>query len=513
LVLDPESPEAVTRAVLERYRFKHVQDAYHHLLALATEKISFLASHRCRHFLAAIARPLLQAIAATPDPDSTLVDLSKISDSLGGKGVLWELFSYHPPSLQLYVRLCAATPYLSGILTSNPGMIDELMDSLVLDKLPTQAWLDTMLEDLLHGAEDIEPILHGFKNSLHLRVGVRDVLGKEDIRNTHRVLSDIAEVCLRRIAGAEYKRLCTKHGTPLIRSEDGQERPCEMVILALGKLGGREPNYHSDLDVVFLYESDGVTQHAFRGRSEQSTTNQHFFTQLAQRIIKVLSQIGPLGRLYELDPRLRPTGRSGALAVSLDEFTRYFAEGQGQVWERQALCKARAISGSPAASQAVMQAVHRAIVGQGWQPGYADEIRRMRQRLEETATRRNLKRGPGGTVDIEFAVQMLQLKYAADLPHVLQPGTLDAIAALHEAGCLSGDDSECLSRSYRFLRSIEARLRLMNTAARHDLPSDETELGKLAYLLDYPSVEALQHECDHFMQDNRRRCQRLFGGD
>jgi len=197
------------------------------------------------------------------------------------------------------------------------------------------------------------------------------------------------------------------------------------------------------------------------------------------------------------------------LAVSLDEFSRYFAEGQGQVWERQALCKARPISGSPAACQTTMQAVHRALVGRGWQPGYADEIRRMRARLEETATRRNLKRGPGGTVDIEFAVQTLQLKHAADSPGVLQPGTLDAIAALHQAGCLAQDDSEYLSRSYRFLRSIEARLRLMNTAGRHDLPSDETELGKLAYLLDYPSVAALQQECDHFTQENRQRCQRL----
>jgi len=510
LVLDPEPPDTVIRTVLERYRFKQPTEAYRHLLALANEKVSFLASHRCRHFLAAIARPLLQAIAVTPDPDSTLVDLSKISDSLGGKGALWELFSCHPPSLQLYVRLCAATPYLSSILTSNPGMIDELLDSLVLDKLPTLAWLDTMLADLLRGAEDVEPILHGFKNSLHLRVGVRDVLGKEDIRNTQRVLSDIAEVCLRRIAGSEYQRLCAKYGTPTIRSEDGQERPSEMVILAMGKLGGREPNYHSDLDVVFLYEADGVTQHPFRGRSEQSTTNQHFFTQVAQRIIKVISQIGPFGRLYELDPRLRPTGRSGALAVSLDEFSRYFAEGQGQVWERQALCKARTITGSPAATQAVMQAVHRAIVGQGWQPGYVDEIRRMRQRLEETATRRNLKRGPGGTVDIEFAVQALQIKHAAASPAVLQPGTLDAIEALQAAGCLAPEDGEYLSRSYRFLRSIEARLRLMNTAARHDLPSDETELAKLAYLLDYPSMAELQRDCERFTQENRQRCQRLL---
>ena len=510
LVLEPEPSETQLQSVLGGYGFRHIQDAYRHLTALATEKIPFLSSHRCRHFLAAIARPLLQAIAATPDPDATLVDLSRVSDSLGGKGVLWELFAVHPPSLRLYVRLCAATPYLSGILTSNPGMIDELLDSLVLDKLPALAWLDRMLEDLLYGAEDIEPILHGFKNSLHLRVGVRDVLGKEDIRDTHRTLSDIAEVCLRRIAESEHRRLCGKYGVPTVASEDGSQRPCEMVVLAMGKLGGREPNYHSDLDVVFLYEADGTTQPAFRERSGQSTTNQHFFTQLAQRIIKVVSQMGPFGRLYELDARLRPTGRSGTLAVSLDEFSRYFAAGRGQLWERQALCKARPITGSAPAREAVMQAVRTAIVGHLWQPAHAEEIRRMRARLEETASRQNLKRGPGGTVDIEFAVQTLQLKYARDLPAVLQSGTLDAIEALHGAGCLSQDDSEFLSRSYRLLRRVEAHLRLMNTAARHDIPTDERELAKLAYLLDYPGVAALRSECERFTDENRRRCERLF---
>ena len=106
-------------------------------MALGEEKIRFLSTRRCRHFLAAIAPQLLEAIAATPDPDSTLVNLDKVSDSLGGKGVLWELFSFNPPSLRLYVELCAYSQYLSGILTSNPGMIDDLMDSLVLDKLPS----------------------------------------------------------------------------------------------------------------------------------------------------------------------------------------------------------------------------------------------------------------------------------------------------------------------------------------------------------------------------------------
>ena len=155
--------------------------AYQNLMTLSQERIRFLSTRRCRHFLASIAPRLLPAIAATPDPDQTLVNLSKVSDSLGGKGVLWELFSFNPPSLHLYVELCASSPYLSSILISNPGMIDELMDSLVLDKLPKRETLEANLEDLAHGAEDLDLILHSFKNAQVLRVGVRDILGKEDI--------------------------------------------------------------------------------------------------------------------------------------------------------------------------------------------------------------------------------------------------------------------------------------------------------------------------------------------
>lgn len=511
LVLDPDPPAEAIRDCLARYGFQDLKGAYHNLMELAAERIPFLSTRRCRHFLAAIAPRLLKSIAATPDPDFTLVNLAKVSESLGGKGVLWELFSFSPPTLRLYVQLCASSPYLSGILTSNPGMIDELLDSLLLDKLPKLATLEATLADLSRGAEDQGPILHSFKNSMHLRVGVRDILGKEDIRSTHRALSDIAEVCLTQIVRREFAKLVEKHGEPTIVNEEGQDvRPCELIVLAMGKLGGREPNYHSDLDVVFLYEADGATRHRRRVGKNSSTSNQHFFSQLAQRIIKVVTQLGPYGRLYELDPRLRPTGKSGSLAMPLAEFARYFAEGQGQLWERQALCKARPIYGSPVAREEAMQVVRQAISEKPWTPANAGEIRHMRQRLEETATPRNLKRGPGGTVDIEFAVQMLQLKHAAIHPDVLTPGTLDAISALHAAGCLGADDLEFFHKSYRFLRSVETGLRLMNTAARHDLPQDPIDQRKLAFLLGYEATEPLLEASAHYTTENRRRFKRIF---
>jgi glutamate-ammonia-ligase adenylyltransferase len=211
-----------------------------------------------------------------------------------------------------------------------------------------------------------------------------------------------------------------------------------------------------------------------------------------------------------MDVRLRPTGRSGTLAVSVEEFVRYFDEGQGQLWERQALCKARPISGTLEAQERVMAAVRHCIIALGWSPQHAHEIRVMRQRLEETATARNLKRGPGGTVDIEFAVQVLQLRHAADTSEVLVPGTLNAIAALHHAGHLSEADANYWSRSYRFLRSVESGLRLMNTSARHDLPEDPAELGKLAFLLGYDDSQSLVADCLKYTRENRVRFDELM---
>ena len=511
LVLDPDPPASRIAEVLGRYHFRNISEAYQNLMALAQEKIRFLSTRRCRHFLAAIAPRLLGAIAATPDPDATLVNLSKASDSLGGKGVLWELFSFNPPSLRLYVELCAFSSYLSGLLTSNPGMIDELMDSLMLDKLPTPDLLEARLAELAAGAADLDPILHSFKNTEQLRVGVRDILGKEDTYAITAALSDIALACVRRITLAEYEKLVTKLGEPMVATGDEVGGTSNLVILALGKFGGREVNYHSDLDLIFLYEADGATFHARRSRrSGETTTNQHFFSELGQRIIKVATQLGPHGRLYEIDARLRPTGRSGALATSLEELERYFAEGRGQLWERQALCKARVIYGPPAAAAKTMEVVTRAAYDIPWQPADAAEVRTMRKRLQDTAGANNIKRGAGGIVDIEFIVQMLQLKHGRELPAIRQPGTREALVALHQTGLLSHDDFEFLSVGYQALRTIEGRLRLMNATARDDLPDDPLELSRLARQLDYPDAAHLLAEWQRLREENRRRFERLF---
>ncbi len=512
LVLDPEpTPEQIAE-VLGKYHFQDVEQAYANLMELSSEKIRFLSTRRCRHFLAAIAPPLLQVISETPDPDFTLVNLSKVSDSLGGKGVLWELFSFNPPTLHLYVELCSSSQYLSGILTSNPGMLDELLDSLLLDRLPSLQVLDETLAELCRGAEDKEPALHSFKNAQQLRVGVRDILGKEHIEATTGALSDIAQACLKQITHDEYERLAGKLGEPTIGEPDAEEagRPCEFAIVAMGKFGGRELNYYSDLDLIFLFEDEGTTVHGRRTRRDDSTTNQHFFSELGQRIIKFAGQLGPYGRLYEIDPRLRPTGRSGMLATSLREFVRYFESGEGQLWERQALCKARVVFGSDRFAEMVARATHDAAFSQPWQPEVTQAIWQMRGRLDEKSPAGNLKRGPGGLVDIEFLVQMLQLKHGAKLPQVAVPATLDALVALRAEDVLKPGEADFFIKSYRFLRTVQARMRLMSTTARDTLPEEPRELAKLAGLLGYEGGEALLADCRHTTAEVRKRCERLF---
>ena len=507
LVLDHNPSSELIQQVLSPYGFRDPTDAYHSLNALAVEKMPFLSTRRCRHFLSLIAKPLLESIAKTPGPDATLANLCRVSDSIGGKGVLWELFHTNAPSLDLYVRICSSSPYLISILTRYPGMIDELLDSLLLADLPTLGELQTELDELCSKVEDIEPVLHSFKNTQHLNVGVRELLGKADISESTATLADVAESCLQHIAQDQHQKLVRKYGQP---SVDGGKKPCEMIILAMGKFGGREPNYHSDVGVMFTFEADGQTQHPPTIRNRETTTNQHFHSELGQRIVKKLSDNTPHGRLYDSDDRLRPLGEFGPNAVSLDEFQRHQLSGVHSFASLRRLCQARPVYGSEPMRAKAREILQEILTTATVADLDSDSIKRERHRIQESAGPRNLKRGPGGTVDIEFIVQALQLKNASLKPGILKPNTLDALVALHEHEVINSEDAGFLSDSYRFLRRVEARLRLLNTTARHDLPREGDELAKLAYLLQYDASSSLESECAQYAKRNRKLFDKLI---
>jgi glutamate-ammonia-ligase adenylyltransferase len=504
LVLDPAPDPGFVREVLAPHGFRDIEAAHRGLVSLAEEKARFLSTRRCRHFLAAIAPRLLDAVGRTPDPDATLLTLAAVADSLGGKGVLWELLSGHRPSLDLTVRLCSSSPFLARLLVGNPGMLDELLDSLLVDRLPAPESLAASLAALCRGAVDVQPILHAFKVSQQLRVGVRDILGKQDTETTTAAVTAVAEAVLRAVVRSEEARLADQFGLPTAAAGAAAGSRAELVVLAMGKFGGREMNYASDVDVVFLYDHDGAATRRPGTSGAAATTNAHFFGELALRVARACTALGPQGRLYELDSRLRPLGRSGPPAISLDEFARHFAAaGPAATWERQALLKARVVVGGAAAAARVDEIVAAATWGRRWTAAEIGSIRTMRLRMEEGARASNLKRGPGGVVDIEFIVQMLQLVHGGRAPRLRTTSTLAGLVAAHEAGLLADERFDFLAHSYRTLRAIEGRLRLLDAPARHDFPACPDERLRLANLLGCERPDRLGAEVEAFMTRTR----------
>jgi glutamate-ammonia-ligase adenylyltransferase len=502
LILAPDSDEAAIRTTLGRYPFKDIFGAYRNLTQLAQESGPFLSTRRCRHFLASIAPALLRAVAETPDPDLALINLERVTASLGAKAVLWELFNFLPASLRLYVDLCANSPFLSEILINNPGMIDDLLDSLILNRPRTLEELRTELKELGRGVERpevVEAILRSFQDKELLRIGVRDLLGKDDVRATTAALSDLAEALLDEVAARQAPGMVMRHGMPKLA--DG--RPCRFALLALGKLGGREMSYHSDLDLLLVYEGDGRSEPPASALISESSSvdNYEYFAELAQRIIRGMSQTGPLGRLYAVDMRLRPTGKSGSLALPMHEFERYFAAaGPAQVWERQSLTRARIVHGDADVADRVQAAVLKAVLGMDWRPAIVDEIRAMRDRLAASASPRSLKRGAGAMVGVEFLVQLFQIKYGAEQPALNHTNTWEALDALRDAGFLDAADHRTLMEGYSFLRFAEARLRIVTNRPLNEFPESPEELEKFARRLGFASAAEFLSELEQRRQ-------------
>jgi glutamate-ammonia-ligase adenylyltransferase len=500
LVLDPDPSPAQVSRVLGRFPFRDTEAAYRSLMALAREEIEFLSQARCRHFLAAIAPSLLRAVAETPDPDQTLANLERVSASLGAKAILWELFSLNPPSLRLYVELCSTSQLLAETLVNNPGMIDDLIDSLVVDRPQPAPAIRAELAELCRGAEDIGPILLSFRNKEWLRIGARDILGREPIRDVTRELADVAEAVVGQVARDAWARGREQSGIPR-RASDG--RRARWAILALGKLGGREMTYHSDLDLVFLYDEEGRTDGA------PGTSNADFFAGLARRVIQRLEGEGGSGRLYRVDARLRPFGGSGPLAVSLEGFRRYLDD-CAKPWERLALTRGRVLYSLGTFGRDVGSLVQEVLTRPADPQDLAASVVEARRRLRSPRNAHDPRRRPGGLVDIEFLAQYLQLAHAAECPDVLRPNLWDALDALRHRGKIEPEDHRALRDAYSFGREVEARLRLIHNRTENALPDDPAARQRLASRLGQRDGDALLADADRHASAVRELFDRLL---
>ncbi len=486
LILEPDPDQQSIQSVLSKYQFRDIESAWRNLTLLAQEQ-RFLSTRRCRHFLASIAPRLLKVLSETPDPDQALNQLERVTASLGGKAVLYELFSFHSASLKLYVDICDS-PFLAQMLVNNPGMIDELLDSLILNRPRSLHDLQTEMNQLLKGTsgwDTREPIYHSFQDKEFLRIAVRDLQGKDSIRETTSELSDLADVILQQVCEQEYQEMVEMYGTP-----------CPAVLVAMGKLGGREMSYHSDLDLVLIYSGEGRTT------GKRMIDYSQFHTEFVRRWIKRLSQLGPGGKLYEIDMRLRPTGQSGTLVVSQDEFARYYAGGGSQTWERLSLTRARPVWGELPDWAKLRE---HCLWGSPFAEQELADTKQMRVRLESTASPRSLKRARGGLADVEFLIQSKLLALGGEHHRWNATNTWEILELLLQEKIIKPIQHRILDRGYSFLRRAEAKLRIVTNRPLNEYPDIPQNLEQFARRLGYtpPASEPFLSELKSHMQEIR----------
>jgi glutamate-ammonia-ligase adenylyltransferase len=264
-----------------------------------------------------------------------------------------------------------------------------------------------------------------------------------------------------------------------LASRYGLPDDSRFAILGLGKLGGGELGYGSDLDILFIYEKEGSSRGGLT-----SLSHREYFCKLADRTMKILTMITKEGAAYKVDTRLRPGGQKGELVQPLSTYEAYFSS-SAEVWERQAYLKLRPVAGDLAFGDHVLNRIRPLLFRD--EENLAAKIAAMRKRMEEERAKGgvHVKLGSGGVVDIEFIAQFLQLQYGRERPELWKPGTLQALEALAKGGYLSEEAADQLGESYRFLRRVEERLRIAAGLNTGTLPQSKAKLRMLARRLGY----------------------------
>jgi len=405
---------------------------------------------------------LVTACAEVGDPDLALARVLPLVVAVARRSAYLALLLENPPALGELVELCGASPWIADQMARHPVLLDELLD---------RASLYTPLDKALLGQElaqqvarldpgDLEAqmdALRYFKASHVLRVAASELVGRLPLMQVSDKLTWIAEAILDQVLAVAWADLTAKYGAPE-RAGPGSG----FAVFGYGKLGGIELGYGSDLDLVFI--QDGVDQGQTDGA--RSLDNTVFYTRLGQRMIHILETRMPLGQLYEVDMRLRPSGNSGMLVVSVAGFGRYQRE-SAWTWEHQALVRARFVAGDPAVAAKVEAIRHEILSRERDGAALAAEVVQMRDRMRKhllpaaAAGEFHLKQGEGGIVDIEFMVQYAVLAWSHRVPELARwSDNVRILETLGRAGLFTEQECDALRSAYLAYRSAAHQLSL-----------------------------------------------------
>jgi glutamine synthetase adenylyltransferase len=396
--------------------------------------------------------------------------------------------------LSRLLTLASYSPFLAENLLRHPEDIDwfKLETERGIGQGKTSEHLSQDLSRFVTRMYDADArtLLVRFKNRELLRIYLRDCLHIATLAEITEEVSNLADVILQYALKFAMQEVTNKHGSPLIRDERGRIAAAEFVIVALGKLGCRELNYASDIDLMFLYS--GVGETAGDGRSPDSViTNKEFFTRVAQRLVKTISGLWVEGAVYRVDLRLRPYGRDSDIVWETVRAADYYHH-KAENWERQMLIRARASAGSEAVFTSFFDLVRDVVFNDQPHPKALDDVRRAKEKIDHKVASLpggfNVKLGIGGIREIEFISQALQLAYGGREPWLRSAQTLIVLARLAEKAYLTEQERATLSAAYTFFRLVEHRLQMEHGAQTHTLPLTDEKLELLARRCGYQTV-------------------------
>jgi glutamate-ammonia-ligase adenylyltransferase len=422
--------------------------------------------------------------AAAPDPDAAIHYLLSLKQH---QPEALERLVHSPSGLQHFVTVTSFSRFLSEELLQNPQWLEEVSG---MNRVLTASEYKKRLSKFLRSQPEEKPLAFSlalFRRQQILRILLRDVLGLGSVSETTEELSNLADAILH----ISYKRiradLAARHGTPRYIDENGEVLECGMSVIALGKLGGRELNYSSDIDLMFVYAANGETD------GEHPISNKEFYKKVANQYTELLSTYTAEGLCYRVDLRLRPDGSLGEVCISLDGATSYY-QTRARDWELQMLIKARVAAGDAEAGRELLRTVEPLIYSSTLDFSAVEAVSATRERISEKLNRRkavkpgfDVKLAPGGIRDIEFLVQCLQRLHGGRVPWLRHGGTMLALSRLSDKDLLSAAEYGRLISAYRFLRNLEHRLQIAEDRQTHSLPTSPRELDLLAKKM--PSVQ------------------------
>ena len=453
----------------------------------------------------------------TPSPDMALNTFERLATVINPAD-LAEI-AHLKKRLAQFLQMCGSSPFLVSLIFKTP----EAFRSLFLENsIDLGRSYDDMLAGLcgqLDGQTDFTlllKVLRCFKRAEILRIAGRDLNGLAPLEEVTAELSSLAAVSLQVAHDVCRQCLIREHGIPQMQSESGP-RPAEMTVIGMGKLGGNELNFSSDIDIIFFYESDNGKTSGIKDSSGdvKGVISLHaFFNKLGEMISKALSLVTEDGFVFRVDVGLRPEGKSGDMAVSLRSAEIYY-ESWGQSWERTAMLKARPVAGSLELGEQMLKMLQPFVYRKYLDYNLIEDMKNMKQKIDASLTRSmegeiNLKLGRGGIREIEFFIQALQLVYAGKNPQLRERNSLKALDTLLAARLISEEDHHRLSDAYRFLRTVEHRIQVVQERQTHNLPTKDDEFLALSRRSGFLRTNGLERFRET-LEGHRRNVSAIYG--